>query len=142
RFGVDVQPYPSVVFAELSERIFGALPFGEVGERAPLRGREPVAPGEPPAPAAAPARRGLRLLRYRPLFSGAAVERVPELAFQRPRPEIELAPEDAKRLRIGSGDEVLVRSNGTSRRLRARIEGRRVAGVVRVAEEHAEELHG
>ena len=89
-----------------------------------------------------PKGRGLRLVRYRPLFSGAAVERVPELAFQRPAPEVELSAADAQRLKIAAGDEVTIRSNGTSRRLRARIEGRLVAGVARVAEEHSEGLHG
>ena len=141
RFGVEVSPHPSVVFAEVSERVFAGLPYGEVGERADLRGREPLGPVETPRAERKPRGRGLRLVRYRPLFSGAAVERVPELAFQRPRPEIELSPDDAKRLRIGSGDELLVSSNGTSRRLRARIEGRLAPGVARVAEEHAEELH-
>ena len=82
----------------------------------------------------------VRLVRYRPLFSGAAVERVPELAFQRPAAEVQLSPNDARRLGIAAGDEVDVRSNGTSRRLRARIDKGLVAGVARIAEEHAEEL--
>ena len=140
RFGVEVSPYPSVVFGELSERIFGGLPYGEVGERAALRGREPTGELRAPAPAATPKGRGLRLVRYRPLFSGAAVERVPELAFQRPAAEVQLSPQDARRLRIKAGDEVDVRSNGTSRRLRARIDKGLVAGVARIADEHAEEL--
>ena len=38
RFGVDVAPYAAGVFAEVSERVYGGLAFGEVGERAPLRG--------------------------------------------------------------------------------------------------------
>src|SRR6059058_4697747 len=37
RFGVDVAPYAAAVFAEVSKRVYGGLPFGEVGERAPLR---------------------------------------------------------------------------------------------------------
>ena len=36
-----------------------------------------------------------RARRYASLFSGAAVERVPQLQFQRPAPEVELAHEDA-----------------------------------------------
>ena len=55
----------------------------------------------------------LRLQRYRALFSGPAVERVPQLDFQRPRPEVELASADAERRGIQAGDAVLVRSNGT-----------------------------
>ena len=36
RFGVELSPHPSVVFAELSELIYGGMAFGAVGERAPL----------------------------------------------------------------------------------------------------------
>src|SRR5207244_873669 len=36
RFEVALSPYAANVFAEVSERIFGAVPFGEVGEYAPL----------------------------------------------------------------------------------------------------------
>src|ERR671926_148845 len=51
RFDVEVSPHPSVVFAELSEKIFGGIPYGEVGERAslpprPEDGPEIVAAGE------------------------------------------------------------------------------------------------
>ncbi|NUT56884.1 MAG: hypothetical protein HOQ03_13000, partial [Thermoleophilia bacterium] len=83
----------------------------------------------------------LRLQRYRPLFSGPAVERVPELQFQRPPAEIELAWDDAQRRQIADGDVVDVRSNGTSVALRARVSRARPAGTARVAEEHAGELH-
>jgi len=38
RFDVDVAPYAAAVFAEVSQRVYGGLAFGEVGERAPLRG--------------------------------------------------------------------------------------------------------
>jgi anaerobic selenocysteine-containing dehydrogenase len=69
------------------------------------------------------------------------VERVPELRFQRPEPEIELSSADAERRGIASGDAVLVRSNGTSVELRARVDRRLVEGVARVATEHAGELH-
>jgi anaerobic selenocysteine-containing dehydrogenase len=100
----------------------------------------------PAAPAPAPAADEhfvgeLRLLRYRPLFSGPAVERVPELGFQRPPRELELAPRDAERRGIATGDPVLARSNGTSVELRARVNGRLVPGVARIADEHAGELH-
>jgi hypothetical protein len=39
------------------------------------------------------------------------------------------------------GDEVEVRSNGTTVSLRARVNKRLVAGVVRIADEHARGLH-
>jgi NADH-quinone oxidoreductase subunit G len=141
RFGVEVSPYPSAVFAELSHLIYDDLPFGEVGERAPLRARsEAPATKVPPAPPSHGG--GLRLVRYRPLFTGAAVERVPELQFQRPDPEAELAPDDARKRGIRTGDRIRVSHNGTSVELRARISGELDAGVVRIPDDHAGELHG
>jgi anaerobic selenocysteine-containing dehydrogenase len=83
----------------------------------------------------------LRLVRYRPLFSGPQVERVPELQFQRPPAEVALALEDAERRGIATGDTVTLRSNGTSVELRARVERALPAGVARVAAEHAGDLH-
>jgi NADH-quinone oxidoreductase subunit G len=145
RFGVDVSPHASLVFAELSGLVYGSLPFGEVGELAPLRVRSeiPAPPADLPAPEPAKTRDGhfLQLLRYRPLFSGAAVERVPELQFQRPGAEVELSREDAARRGVRTGDEVAVRSNGTSLTLRARVTPALLTGVVRIAEEHARDLH-
>jgi predicted molibdopterin-dependent oxidoreductase YjgC len=82
----------------------------------------------------------MRLVRYRPLFSGPAVERTPELQFQRPLPEVEISRHDAIDKRIRTGDDVTVRSNGTSVTLRARISEDVRAGVVRIADEHAGDL--
>jgi anaerobic selenocysteine-containing dehydrogenase len=142
RFGVDIAPYTSTVFAELSERIYDGLPFGEVGEQAQLRTRSeapaPELPEEPPAPEG----EGLRLVRYRPLFSGPAVERVPELDFQRPEPEVELSPADAEQRGIAGGDSVTVSHNGTSLELRARVSRAVREGVVRIPLEHAGDLGG
>jgi NADH-quinone oxidoreductase subunit G len=141
RFEVEVSPHASVVFAELSERIYDGLPFGDVGEQATLRTRSeapsPELPAEPPAEG-----KGLRLVRYRSLFSGPAVDRVPELQFQRPGPEIELSPQDAQARKISSGDAVTVAHNGTSVQLRARVTKSLREGVVRIAAEHAGELGG
>jgi predicted molibdopterin-dependent oxidoreductase YjgC len=139
RFGVEVSPYPSEVFREVSAIAFGGIPFGEVGERAMLPPATESAPA--PEPPVEPSRgKGLRLVRYRALFSGPAVERVPALQFQRPQPEVELSPQDARRRKIANGDEVTVSSNGTSLTLRARLSNELRAGVVRIAEEHAGEL--
>jgi len=69
------------------------------------------------------------------------VERVEELQFQRPAPEVELAARDALRLDVKRGEPVVVRSNGTSVELRAAINKRLKTGVVRIAEEHARDLH-
>jgi NADH-quinone oxidoreductase subunit G len=152
RFEVELSPYPAVVFEELSERIYSGLELGALGERAPLPERAGyVAPEPAPGSAAGDSRpRGqssdhfvgtLRLLRYRPLFSGYQVERVPELQFQRPEREVILSAGDADRRAIAAGDLVSVRSNGTAVELRARIDRRLVDGVARIAEEHAADLH-
>jgi NADH-quinone oxidoreductase subunit G len=144
RFGVTVSPYPARVFEELSRTLYGGLAYSEVGELAPLRGRSEVSPPRPhdaPEPVRASEGHFLNLLRYRPLFSGPAVERVPELQFQRPAGEIELSADDAQRRRIRSGDEVEVRSNGTAIALRAMVRRDLVRGVVRIAEEDARDLH-
>jgi NADH-quinone oxidoreductase subunit G len=130
RFGVEIDPHARAVQAE---------------ERAPLPAR--AEPGEPltvPGTVSAPTAHGgpLRLLRYRPLFSGPAVERVTELQFQRPEPAIELSRHDAEVRGIANGEEVVVRSNGTSLRLRARVNKRLVDGAVRAAEEHVRNLAG
>jgi anaerobic selenocysteine-containing dehydrogenase len=94
-----------------------------------------------PAPVHAAAEPGaFRLLRYTPLFSGPAVERVPELQFQRPGAEVELARADARRLGVANGDAVRVSHNGTSVELRARVSRSLPEGVVRVAREHAADL--
>jgi NADH-quinone oxidoreductase subunit G len=142
RFGVEISPHPPAVFEELSARIFVGLPFGEVGERAPLRAREPVDRVELPATEPGPELEAgeLRLLRYRPLFSGPAIERVPELQFQRPEPVAELSSEDARRLGINAGDDIELGSNGSSARLRAKLNRRLTAGVVRAATEHVTDL--
>ncbi|HEY3578685.1 MAG TPA: molybdopterin-dependent oxidoreductase [Gaiellaceae bacterium] len=146
RFGVDVAPYAAGVFAEVSERVYGGLAFGEVGERAPLRGypeaQEHVASQALPEPQQKAKRGEIRLVAYKPLFSGAAVERVTELQFQRPQPELELSADDARRRRISTGDMVTVGSNGSAITLSARVNRRLRAGIARVALEHASGLGG
>jgi NADH-quinone oxidoreductase subunit G len=144
RFGVEVSPHPSVIFAEVSEKIFGGIPFGEVGERASLPPRQEGDAVQAAAeirtvPEAKP-RGPLQLVAYRALFSGPAVERVPELQFQRPEPEIELAPVDAENRRIKNGDEVVVSSNGTSVTLRARVTQTLTPGLARAPREHVADL--
>jgi NADH-quinone oxidoreductase subunit G len=142
RFDVDVSPYPSAVFAEVSEIAFGGIPFGEVGEFAPLppASETPTSPETEPLQQTVASEERLRLVRYRALFSGPAVERVPELQFQRPLAEVHLSEPDARELGIRNGDEVAVRSNGTSVTLRARLTRDLRPGVVRIADEHAGDL--
>jgi predicted molibdopterin-dependent oxidoreductase YjgC len=116
RFGVTLEPY------------------------APREGAPTAAAVKPAKPLAPPVAPKLRLARYRALFSGSAVERVPQLQFQRPEAVIELSPEDASKRSIAAGDTVTVLANGTSVELRARINRRLVAGAVRAAEEHVRDL--
>jgi NADH-quinone oxidoreductase subunit G len=142
RFEVEVPPFASAVFAELSERIYDGLPFGEVGERAALRTRSeapsPQLPAKPPVPEG----EGLRLVRYRALFSGPAVERVPELQFQRPAPEIEVSPDDARKLGLLDGQRVIVGHMAVRKPLRARVNPELRSGIARIASDHAGELGG
>jgi NADH-quinone oxidoreductase subunit G len=141
RFGVDVSPYPSAVFEEVSAIAFGGIPFGAVGDHAELPpATQGHVPGQSRDSAAEDESGALRLVRYRPLFSGPAVERTPELQFQRPLAEVEISQHDAIDRRIRPGDAVTVSSNGTSVTLRARVSDELRAGVVRIADEHAGEL--
>jgi len=147
RFGVEVSPHAPATFAEVSGLVYGGLSFGDVGEQAPLRGYagaeahvvEPTLP-EPHGRAG----RGdeLRLVAYKPLFSGAAVERVAELQFQRPAAEVALARADARARKIAGGDLVTVSADGHSVRLRARLSADVRPGVALVAAEHARGLSG
>jgi hypothetical protein len=140
-----VPPHAAGVFAEVASDLFRDLTLVDLGLHAPLpsrRGYVQPEPGTTPGPIAVEGPDGaLRLHRYRPLFSGPAVERVPELGFQRPEPDVELSAADAASLGVATGDPVLVRSNGTSVELRARVNARLLGGVVRIAEEHAADLH-
>ncbi len=151
RFDVDLSPHAAMLFEEISARVFGGVAASAIDGRAPLPDRVPymAPPAASPAPHAPEAAAAgdehllgtLRLLRAHPLFSGPQVERVDELQFQRPEREAALSPADADRRGIASGDAIEVRSNGTSVELRARVDRRLVEGVVRVADEHAADLH-
>jgi NADH-quinone oxidoreductase subunit G len=146
RFDVDLAPYAAAVFAEVSERVYGGLAFGEVGERAPLRGypeaQEHVTREALPEPSQKTRKGEIRLVAYKALFSGAAVERVAELRFQRPQPELEVSAADARRRKIATGDLVTVGSNGSTITLPARVNRHLRAGIARVALEHANGLGG
>jgi anaerobic selenocysteine-containing dehydrogenase len=68
------------------------------------------------------------------------------LRFLIPRQRVELAPADAERLGVASGDEVEVRSNGTSVRARVALSERMRPGAVFLidgtAEDNANALGG
>ncbi|MFN2469507.1 MAG: molybdopterin-dependent oxidoreductase [Gaiellaceae bacterium] len=139
RLGIEVPRHVPELFAELSERAYGGFPFSAVGELAPLPLPARPAP-EPPAPTVetetTDGSAGLRLVTYRPLFSGPDVERVPELSFQRPEREVALSVEDAAARGIAGGQTVTVRSNGTTVALRAMVRRELASGVAVIAEEH------
>src|SRR5262249_2028151 len=146
---VELSPHAALLFEEVASRCFAGVESGTIGERAPLPARAPYeAPAAATTPAAAPVPTAdehflgeLRLARYRALFSGPLVERVPELAFLRPEAEITLSADDAERRQIAEGDVIDVRSNGTSVALRAKLDRLLMPGVVRIADEHAGDLH-
>jgi anaerobic selenocysteine-containing dehydrogenase len=124
----------------VAAKCFGGIAFAEVGETAELPARAERQQVSDTGPVSDTSE-GLRLVAYRPLFSGVAVERTPELQFQRPDAEVFLSPDDAKARGIRNGQTVTVSSNGTSLELRARIARDLAAGAVRIAREHAGDLH-
>jgi NADH-quinone oxidoreductase subunit G len=140
RFHVELSPYTSAVFEELSGRIYDGLPFAAIGEQAPLPARQASPERVSDFGEGSPEPKGLRLVAYRPLFSGPGVERVPELRFQRPEPVLEIAFEDARSRGIENDAEVEVHSNGTAARLRARVSRALPKGTVRAADEHVRGL--
>jgi NADH-quinone oxidoreductase subunit G len=91
------------------------------GEASRFAGRT-VSPDPPPAD-------GLRLGTYRDLWANDVTERNVALRFLAPAQRVELAPVDAERLGVASGDEVDVRSNGTSVRARVAIRERMRPGA-------------
>jgi NADH dehydrogenase/NADH:ubiquinone oxidoreductase subunit G len=142
RFGVELSPHASLVFDQVSATCYGGIPFGAVDESAamPRRPEAVETLANPPTVKITPGE-GLRLVTYRPLFSGPAVERTPELEFQRPHGEIELARADARARGIATGAIVTVSSNGTSLELRARVASDLPPGIVRMPRTDAAGLH-
>jgi predicted molibdopterin-dependent oxidoreductase YjgC len=146
RFDVDLSPHASNVFDEISAKCFGGISYADIGEQAELPPRPAVSSAERPNDSGnhgAPARsaQGLRLVAYRPLFSGPAVDRTPELQFQRPTGDVQISRADAAARGIRHGQKVTVSSNGTSVELRAQIARDLAAGTVRVAAPDAGDLH-
>jgi NADH-quinone oxidoreductase subunit G len=85
---------------------------------APAAGRR--GPAAEDGPQAAEDDNGLRLGTYRALWADEVTELNPALRFLAPPQTVELAPSDGARLGLADGDEVEVRSNGSS--LRARVD--------------------
>ena len=139
------------VFAELSEQLYGGMSFGDVGERASLPDRAsytaPTPAPEPPIPPveAPPGEHFLGTLSSAATGRSSpapAVERVPELQFQRPEAVIELAADDAERRQIVERrDRQRPLERHCSFCCAPRINRALAAGTVRIAEEHAGDLH-
>ncbi len=88
-----------------------ARAFPEPG--APQAGRPQ--PGSDPRPGADPSdSTGLHLGTYRDLWASEVTDRNPALRFLAPKQTVEIAPSDAENLGLTQGDEVDVKSNGTS----------------------------
>jgi NADH-quinone oxidoreductase subunit G len=64
-------------------------------------------------PSAPSARGALRLGSFRPLWATAEVEASPSLKFATVEQEAQLAPADAKRLKLQAGDLIVLSANGT-----------------------------
>jgi predicted molibdopterin-dependent oxidoreductase YjgC len=91
-----------------------------------------AAPAPPPAD-------GLLLGTYRDIWAGPVTEFNPPLHFLEPKQRIEIAPEDAERIGLSDGDEVRVRSNGTSVAARVQIHERMRPGAVFLIEGTAQD---
>jgi len=85
-------------------------------QAAALNAGHPVSVGLPPAPAPHAGARSdgeLRLGTYRPIWASPECEISPSLKFLVPEQQLELSPDDARRLGIDHGDGVEVAQNGT-----------------------------
>ncbi|MFL5860440.1 MAG: molybdopterin-dependent oxidoreductase, partial [Solirubrobacteraceae bacterium] len=76
----------------------------------------------------------LALGTYRPLWAAPEVEVSPALKYLVPAQRVELSPDDARRLQIGDGEEVVVGENGTRLRARALIRSLVPAGTAFLAD--------
>ena len=138
---------------EVFDQLVGAVPFyegltlEEVGGRGIRWQQRPAAARFPapvqraqtagaPAQTAAPAPHNgaLRLGTYRPIWASVEVEVSPTLQFAIPRQQIELSPDDARRLGIAHGERVEVTQDGTRLRASAAIRTGVLNGTAFLAE--------
>ena len=83
--------------------------------------------------AAATSSGALRLGTYRPFWASPEAEISPSLQYLIPGQQVELSPEDARRLGIADGDEVQVAQNGTRLSAKATIRSGVVSGTAFLA---------
>ena len=86
-----------------------------------------------------PLSEGMRLGAVPSLWTGPTTEHAEALRFLVPSQQAELSPADARRLGISPGDEVVVSSNGSSVRARARLRSAIPSGSVFLIAGTAEE---
>jgi len=86
------------------------------------------------APANGASNGGLRLGTYRSIWAAPEVEISPALLFTIARQQVELSPEDARRLGIANGDAIDVAQNGTRLHGTAHVRSGVPAGTVFVAD--------
>jgi NADH-quinone oxidoreductase subunit G len=91
-------------------------------------------PATAPNGAESPANGALRLGTYRPIWAAPEVEISPALKYLIPDQQVELSPEDARRLGISPGDEVLVSQNGTQLAATAAVRSNVLPGSAFLAE--------
>jgi NADH-quinone oxidoreductase subunit G len=142
-------------FAQLAEAIpfYAGLTLEEIGGRGvrwPERAERAASmrlgaggpvPGafvttSPPAPPASNngAQTALRLGTYRPIWAAPECEISPALKFLIPHQQVELSPDDAARLGVADGEDVVVAQNGTRLAATAVIRAAIPAGSAFLAE--------
>ncbi|HVY95718.1 MAG TPA: NADH-quinone oxidoreductase subunit NuoG [Solirubrobacterales bacterium] len=98
-----------------------------------------VASGDPtPGAPTAPGTASLALGTYRDLWAGPITELNPPLKFLRPQQRLEIAPADADRLDLKTGDQVRVGQNGAAIEATVQIKERIAEGTCFLAEGVAE----
>jgi NADH-quinone oxidoreductase subunit G len=151
RAGLDTGVLSSpMAFAQLVEAVpfYRGLTLEEIGGRgvrwqerdaaSEFSARDAAVPGllaDPPGGGnGAPSNGALRLGTYRPIWAAPEVEISPALKFTVAQQQVELAPEDAERLGIASGEPVEVSQNGTALRAVAHVRSGVRAGTAFLAE--------
>jgi NADH-quinone oxidoreductase subunit G len=115
---------------DIWEQLVAAVPFyagltleeiGGHGVRWPARQEAAALPAAKRPVREAPERHapvdtngGLKLGTYRPIWAAPECEISPALHFAIPHQQVELSPEDARRLNIANGEDVEVSQNGTN----------------------------
>jgi NADH-quinone oxidoreductase subunit G len=148
RVGLDLGVLTSgMAFKQLVDAVpfYEGLTLEELaghGIRWPERAEASAFPGipgatiEPPVHEIAPAPENgaLRLGTYRPIWAAPEVEISPSLQYTIAHQQVELSPQDAQRLGVSGGDQVVVAQNGTRLRATAAVRTGVPPGIAFLAE--------